>query len=99
MTIKLDAHSHNLTNTDLWLEYSNIREVTLTAGDATIVTALCDWRIHDKDGKSVFSPEISNCYTKASLTAAAYASWDKTEEQFGTLLLEYLAPIHIVVKA
>lgn len=93
MTIKLEASAHNLTGSDLWLEYSNIRETTFVVGETTLVSALCDWRVHDKDNNTVYSSESSKSYAKASILPSAYAGWDRTEAHFGALLIAYLTPI------
>jgi hypothetical protein len=93
MTIKLEASAHNLTGSDLWLEYSNIRETTLVVGETTLVSALCDWRIHDKDSNTVYSPDTAKSYSKVSILPTAYANWDRTEAHFGALLIAYLTPI------
>ena len=87
MKIKLES---NLQDTDLWLEYTNITEITLTNGS---VTALCNWKVSDKDDQIIFSPELNKSYTKYSLLPEAYATWDKTEEQFGQLLIDYITPL------
>jgi len=90
MKIKLESNRHNFKDGDLWIEYDNIQEITLSDG---LVTALCNWRICDKDNKTLFSPELSNSYTKCSLLPEAYSKWDKTEEHFGQLLISYITPL------
>jgi hypothetical protein len=87
MKIKLES---NLQDMDLWLEYTNIQEVALSNGS---LTALCTWKVMDKDDQIIFSPELNKSYTKYSLLPDAYATWDRTEEQFGSLLVAYITPL------
>jgi hypothetical protein len=90
MKIKLESNLHNFKDGDLWLEYTNIEEVALSNGS---VTALCTWKVCDKDNNIIFSPELNKSYTKYSLLPDAYAAWDRTEEQFGVLLINYITPL------
>jgi hypothetical protein len=47
----------------------------------------------DKDDQIIFSPELNKSYTKYSLLPDDYATWDRTEEQFGSLLVAYITPL------
>jgi hypothetical protein len=104
--MKIKLNKTTSTGKELWLEVTNITEIT--SGPTTEFigassfdvsksgsnVAICNWKVVDVNNTIIIPPPSGTLqFVHGSLPAGLYSQWDKTEEQFGTLLVQSLSAI------
>ena len=91
MKVQLPTNSHNLSQT-LFIEVIEIEEITITGTE--FKTGHCKWRIVDSADTAIVP--LGQPYIRTGLPAMISKLWDKTDEHFVELLIEYLTPMQLV---
>jgi hypothetical protein len=91
MKLQLPTNSHNLSQT-LFIEAIEIEELPITGTE--FKAGHCKWRIVDSVD-TVIIP-LRQPYIRTGLPVMISKLWDKTDEHFVELLIEYLTPMALV---
>jgi hypothetical protein len=90
MKVQLPSNSHGLSQT-LFIEVIEIEEVQITHTE--FKAGHCKWRIVDSADTVIIPP--GQPYIRTQLPVMISKLWDKTDEHFVQLLIEYLTPMQL----